>query len=80
MCSSDLDVAARVGLGDQRLHAAANRCVAAAAERAPDDLSEAMQRLVEAVAKGRCPADDFSDEVIEHGIEATVTRLALGEP
>ena len=74
------DVAARVGLGDQRLHTAANRCVAAAAERVPDDLSDAMQRLVAAVERGRCPADDFSDEVIEHGIEATVTRLALGEP
>jgi glutamate--cysteine ligase len=74
------DVAARVGLGDERLHAAANRCVAAAAERVPDDLSEAMQRLVAAVERGRCPADDFSDEVISNGIEATVTRLALGEP
>ena len=74
------DVAARVGLGDQRLHAAANRCVAAAAERVPDGLSEPMRRLVAAVERGRCPADEFSDEVIEHGLEATVTRLALGEP
>src|SRR5277367_3044734 len=68
------DVAARNGLNDPRLHAAANRCVAAAAERVPDDLSGAMQRLVAAVERGRCPADEFSDEVIEHGIEATVTR------
>jgi glutamate--cysteine ligase len=74
------DAAARVGLGDQRLHAAANRCVAAAAERVPDGLSEPMRRLVAAVERGRCPADEFSDEVIEHGLEATVTRLALGEP
>jgi glutamate--cysteine ligase len=74
------DVAAKVGLGDRRLYAAANRCVAAAAERAPAALSEAMQGLVEAVERGRCPADDFSDQVIANGIEATVTKLALGEP
>jgi glutamate--cysteine ligase len=74
------DVAARVGLNDRRVHAAANRCVAAAAERAPAALEEAMQRLVEAVERGRCPADDFSDQVIGDGIAATVTRLALGQP
>jgi glutamate--cysteine ligase len=74
------DVGARVGLVDRRLHTAANRCVAAAAERAPTELGEPMQRLVAAVERGRCPADDFSDQVVEHGIEATVTRLALGEP
>jgi glutamate--cysteine ligase len=73
------DIAARVGLNDQRLHAAANRCVAVAAERAPAGLTEAMQRLVEAVERGRCPADDFSDQVIGNGIEATVTALAQGE-
>jgi glutamate--cysteine ligase len=38
-----------------------------------------MRRLVEAVERGRCPADDFSDRVIENGIAATVTELALGE-
>jgi glutamate--cysteine ligase len=74
------DVAARVGLNDGRVHAAANRCVAAAAERAPAGLDEAMQRLVEAVERGRCPADDFSDQVIGDGIAATVTQLALGQP
>jgi glutamate--cysteine ligase len=74
------DVAARNGLNDPRIHAAANRCVAAAAERAPAELDEAMQRLVEAVERGRSPADDFSDQVIGNGIAATVTQLALGEP
>jgi glutamate--cysteine ligase len=73
------DRAARVGLNDQRLYAAANRCVAAAAERVPAQLKEAMQQLVEAVERGRCPADDFSDRVIGHGIVPTVTRLAQGE-
>jgi glutamate--cysteine ligase len=73
------DVAARVGLTDRRLYAAANRCVAAAAERVPPGLDEAMQRLVAAVERGRCPADEFSDQVIGNGIEATVSKLALGD-
>jgi glutamate--cysteine ligase len=73
------DIAARVGLSDPRLYAAANRCVAAAAAHAPPALDEAMQRLVAAVERGRCPADEFSDQVIGNGIEATVSKLALGE-
>ncbi|MGH3530969.1 MAG: glutamate-cysteine ligase family protein, partial [Mycobacterium sp.] len=73
------DTAARVGLNDRRLHAAANRCVAAAAERVPAQLNDAMERLVEAVERGCCPADDFSEQVIAHGIAPTVTRLVQGE-
>lgn len=73
------DTAARVGLNDQRLYAAANRCVAAAAERVPAQLKDVMQQLVTAVERGRCPADDFSDRVIEHGIAPMVTRLAQGQ-
>ena len=73
------DIAARVGLSDPRLYAAANRCVAAAVDRVPPALDEAMQRLVAAVERGRCPADEFSDQVIANGIEATVSKLALGE-
>ena len=73
------DTAARVGLGDQRIFNAANRCVAIAAERAPAGLGEGMRRLADAVAQGRCPADEFADRVVESGIAATVTALALGE-
>ncbi len=73
------DTAARVGLGDQRIFSAANRCVAIAAERAPAGLGEGMRRLADAVAQGRCPADEFADRVVESGIAATVTALALGE-
>jgi len=73
------DTAARIGLDDQRIYTAANRCVAIAAERAPAGLSDGMQRLAAAVEQGRCPADDFSDRVVESGIAATVTALALGE-
>ncbi len=77
------DIAARVGLRDRRLYEAANKCVAVAAERAPTELTNAMQLLVSGVERGRCPGDDFSDQVIEHGIAATVSeaaRLPQGGP
>jgi glutamate--cysteine ligase len=77
------DIAARVGLRDRRLYEAANKCVAVAAERAPAELTDAMQLLVSGVERGRCPGDDFSDQVIEHGIAATVSeaaRLPQGGP
>jgi glutamate--cysteine ligase len=70
------DTAARVGLRDRRLFEAANKCVAVAAEKAPPELTDAMQLLVRGVKQGRCPGDDFSDQVIEHGIAATVAEAA----
>jgi glutamate--cysteine ligase len=70
------DTAARVGLGDKRLYAAANKCVAVAAERVPAELGEAMQRLLRSVELGRCPGDDFSDRVIAHGVAAAVSEVA----
>ncbi len=74
------DIAARVGLRDRRLYEAANTCVAVAADKAPPELRDAMQRLVRSVERGRCPGDDFSDQVIQHGIAPTVARLAQGGP
>jgi glutamate--cysteine ligase len=74
------DTAAQAGLRDRRLYEAANRCVAAAAERAPMELTDTMQRLIRCVEQGRCPGDDFSDQVIEHGIAATVAQIAQGGP
>jgi glutamate--cysteine ligase len=73
------DRAAQIGLGDRRLADAAVRCVRAAAERAPAELEESMHQLVRSVEQGRCPADDFSDRVVKHGIAQAVTELALGE-
>ena len=73
------DRAAQIGLSDRRLADAAVRCVRAAAERAPAELEESMQRLVRSVEQRRCPADDFSDRVVKHGIAPAVTELALGE-
>lgn len=74
------DTAARVGLRDRRLYAAANRCMAVAAENVPAELTDAMERLIRSVEQGRCPGDDFSDRVIDHGIAPTVARLAQGGP
>lgn len=76
------DTAARIGLRDRRLYIAANRCVATAAERLPmqcsAQLSESMRRLLQLVERGRCPGDEFSDQVIERGIAPTVAWLAQG--
>ncbi|CQD22092.1 glutamate--cysteine ligase [Mycobacterium lentiflavum] len=72
------DNAARLGLSDRRLHEAATSCVAIAAAKAPPELTDEMERLIRAVERGRCPGDDFSDQVIDHGIVATVSQLAQG--
>jgi glutamate--cysteine ligase len=74
--ATEWDRAARVGLADRRLHAAAVRCVRAVADLAPAELSEAMARLVEHVEQGRSPADDFSDRVVERGIASAVIESA----
>src|SRR3954470_4527732 len=66
------DLAARIGLKDDRLYQAANRCVALAADRAPAELSESMQRLVQNVEQGRSCADDFADQAVQCGIEGAV--------
>jgi glutamate--cysteine ligase len=73
------DRAAQIGLVDRRLQAAAVRCVQTAAERAPAQLEESMQRLVRSVEQGRCPADDFSDRAVKYGIGPAVSQLARGE-
>ena len=52
--------------------------MAIAAEKAPPELTDPMARLIRNVEQGRCPGDDFSDQVIEHGIVATVSQLAQG--
>nr|WP_231643965.1 ergothioneine biosynthesis glutamate--cysteine ligase EgtA [Mycolicibacterium baixiangningiae] len=73
------DRAARMGLADRRLHAAAMRCVAAAAERAPAPLMESMEQLMRSVEEGRSPADDFADRAVAYGIGPAVRQLAKGE-
>lgn len=73
------DQAARVGLADPRLQAAAVRCVEAAAAVAPADLADAMDRLLWQAQHGRSAADDFADRVVEHGIDSAITGLALDD-
>lgn len=73
------DRAARTGLTDRHLHAAALRCVRLAAERAPAELEESMTQLVRSVEQRRSPADDFSDRVVARGTAAAVCELAKGE-
>lgn len=70
------DTAARVGLRDRRLYAAANACMSIAAAKAPAELADSMQELVRLVDQGRCPGDDFSDQVVEHGLAAAVSAAA----
>lgn len=80
------DIAARIGLEDRRLYAAANRCVAIAADRLQaryderSGLGAGLRRLAELVDRGRCPADDFADRVVEAGVVPAVARLARAEP
>ena len=74
--ATEWDRAARLGLADARLRAAAVTCVRAAAERAPSDLEHVMGRLLDAVEDGRCAADDFADLVVERGISAAVLEAA----
>lgn len=73
------DRAARVGLEDRRLHAAAVTCVEAAAQRAPASIMESMQHLLRSVEGGRCPGDDFADRAVEYGIATALRQLAKGE-
>ncbi len=72
------DRAARLGLGDERLHEAGVACVQAAAERAPAELSVPMERLLARYEQGRTPADDFADRVVKYGIGSAVSELAKG--
>lgn len=74
--ATDWDLAARVGLANPRLRAAAVRCVQAAAERAPESLHDSMQQLLAQVEQGRSSADDFSDRVVRSGITAAVRQVA----
>jgi glutamate--cysteine ligase len=73
------DCAARTGLQDRRLHDAAKRCVQAASERAPAAVEESIQLLVRSVEQRWCPADDFADRAVEHGIAGAVRQLAHAE-
>jgi len=73
------DQAARVGLADPRLRAAAVRCVGAAAQVAPRELAASMAGLLQRVSAGRSAADDVADLVVAHGIDSAIGTLVKGE-
>lgn len=74
--ATEWDLAARVGLADERLRASALRCVRTVAELAPPELRAPMQRLTRQVELGRSSADDFTDLVAGSDVPAAVSRLA----
>jgi len=69
------DTAARVGLADRHLFAAATRCMEIAAALTPPELETSMQLLMDMVQRGRAPGDDFSDTAVQLGIDAAVANL-----
>jgi glutamate--cysteine ligase len=54
-------------------------CVQLVADRAPASLRDGMDRLVGLVERGRCPADDVTDEATRTGTAAMVSRLARSQ-
>lgn len=38
-----------------------------------------MERLTRSVQEGRCPADDFADQVVSLGIASAMSQLVKGE-
>ena len=59
--------AARHGLADPALRAAAAGCVEAAAARCPDAVRPDLEALAELVASGRTPGDELRDRVLARG-------------
>lgn len=68
--------AARDGLRDQRLAAAARRCTEIAAAHVPDQLRTAVEDLADLVAGGRSPGDLVAERVAEVGPLDTFAELA----
>ncbi len=68
--------AARAGLTDPRLAAAARRCLEIAAGRAPAGLAGAVGDLAALVESGRCPGDLLAVRIAEIGPGAAFEELA----
>ena len=73
------DAAARVGLGDRRLFAAANRCVAIAGERTPPELADSMALLTQMVERGGAPGTTSPSAPSAGGIASAIVQLAEGD-
>lgn len=68
--------AARDGLRDPRLAAAARRCLQIAADRVPAALHTAVADLADLVASGRCPGDLLAERIGEVGPHRALEELA----
>jgi glutamate--cysteine ligase len=68
--------AARDGLRDARLAAAARRCTEIAAAHAPDELRTAVEDLADLVAGGRSPGDLIAGRIAEVGSLDAFAELA----
>jgi glutamate--cysteine ligase len=66
------DRAARVGLADPALHAAARACLAAACAAVPAALRPEVEALADLVDRGRCPGDALLDTARAGGSTAAL--------
>jgi gamma-glutamylcysteine synthetase len=73
------DRAARVGLADPALHAAARACLAAACAAVPAALRPEVEALADLVDRGRCPGDALLDTARAAGA-TTALLSATGVP
>lgn len=73
------DRAARHGLADPALHAAARACLAAAVPAVPPALRAEVAALADLVDRGRCPGDDLLDTARAGGATAALLS-ATGDP
>jgi len=69
-------VAARVGLAEPRLHAAAVACLVVAAARAPRPLRAEVEALASLVAEGGCPGDALVAGARRGGPAALLRQVA----
>ncbi len=74
------EVAARLGLADDAIHAAAQRCVAAAAADIPAELVDSMELLIGNVEERRSPALCFIESVVRRGVVPAVLHAAEETP
>jgi glutamate--cysteine ligase len=68
--------AARLGLGDVTIAAAARRCLAIAAEHVPAPLAASVTDLAELVESGRCPGDVVDRRIAEVGPEVLLSEVS----
>jgi len=70
------EAAARSGLRDRELDAAARRCMAIVVDRVPSELRTAVADLAELVESGRSPGDLATERIAEVGPQALLEEVA----